>query len=498
MSNFVEYDKYDGLGLAELVRKKKISAAELVEEAIARIEAHNPTLNIVINKLYDSARATAKGTLPKDGPFTGVPFLVKDLMSTMEGVPTSAGNQLLKDIPAKQDSELIKRWRASGAIITGKTNTPEFGLTPYTESETFGPAHNPWDTSRSPGGSSGGSGAAVAARIVPMATGGDGGGSIRIPASACGIFGLKPTRGRTPTGPEIGESWRGFTIEHVLTRSVRDSAAMLDATHGTDIGAPYIIPDPERPYLKEVTTKPSRLKIAFTTKPMLGKNVHADCVKAVEETVKLLQDLGHDVVEDTPVINGEEFALAFMTIITAELRADIEEAAEKAGKKISVDHFDHASVIGGLFGQIMSAAQYARASRVIQAANRKIGLFFEDYDILLTPTLSTPPIKIGELNLSASERVLVRTLSTLNAGWVLDAFGMIKPLAAQMYEFTPWTPIFNTTGQPAMSVPLYWNGENLPIGSHFVGRWGREDVLFRLAGQLEQARPWFDKAPADY
>ena len=494
--SFSEYGNYDGLGLAELVRKKKVAPIELVEEAIQRIETHNPKLNAVINKLYDQARDTAKVGL-SNGPFRGVPFLMKDLMATLEGIPTSMGNKLWKDIPAKVDSELARRWLDSGVIVVGKTNTPEFGLTPYTESETFGPARNPWDTERTPGGSSGGSGAAVAARIVPMATGGDGGGSIRIPSSACGVFGLKPTRGRTPTGPEIGEEWSGFTIEHVLTRSVRDSAAMLDATAGADVGAPYVIPE-AGPFLKEVDKKPGKLKIAFSTKPMLGKNVHADCVQGVEETVQLLQGLGHEVVEAAPEIDGEAYSLAFLTILAGYMRADIEEAAEAAGKKVSVNDFDVTTFGVGLFGTILKASDYVRAMRYLQKVSRQVGRFFEDYDVLLTPVLNQPPVKIGELAPSPSEQTMIKTIARLGANWVLDAMGIIKPLAAQTYEFIPWTPVFNVTGQPAMSVPLHWNEAGLPIGMHFVGRWGDEASLFRLAGQLEKAKPWFDKAPAGY
>jgi amidase len=494
--SFSEYGNYDGLGLAELVHKKKVSPAELVEEAIQRIEAHNPKLNAVINKLYERARETTKSTLP-DGPFKGVPFLMKDLISTLEGIPTSFGNKLWKDIPAKVDSELARRWMNSGVVVVGKTNTPEFGLTPYTESETFGPALNPWDTERTPGGSSGGSAAAVAARIVPIASGGDGGGSIRIPASACGLFGLKPTRGRTPSGPEIGETWQGFAIEHVLTRSVRDSAAMLDATAGADIGAPYVIPE-AGPFLKEVDRKPGQLKIAFSTKPMLGKNVHPDCVQGVEKTVKLLQELGHEVVEAAPQIDGETYSLAFLTILAGQMRADIEEAAEAAGKKVSIDDFDVASFGVGIFGTILKASDYARAIRYLQKVSREIGRFFEEYDVLLTPVLNQPPVKIGELAPSPSERTMIKTIGRLGANWVLDAIGIIKPLAAQTFEFVPWTPVFNVTGQPAMSVPLHWNAAGLPIGMHFVGHWGDEATLFRLAGQLEKARPWKDKIPPGY
>ena len=493
---FSDYDKYDGLGLAELIRKKKVSPGELVEEAISRIETHNPKINAVVHKLYERARTAAKGKLP-DGPFQGVPFLIKDLHATLEGLPTSHGTKLWKNVPAKITTEIVKRWEASGAIVVGRTNTPEFGLLPYTESDTLGPALNPWDTTRSPGGSSGGSGAAVAARMVPLASGGDGGGSIRIPSSACGIFGLKPTRGRTPTGPVIGESWSGFDIDHVLTRSVRDSAAMLDATQGADVGAPYIIPE-AGPFLKEVGRKPGKLKIAFSTKPMLGKSVHADCIKGVEETVALLKDLGHEVVEDAPVVNGEEFSYRFLTILAGQIRADIEEAAEAAGKKVSMDDFDITTFGTGLFGTILKASDYARAMRYLQSVSREIGRFFEGYDALLTPVLSQPPGKIGALKPSASEQSQIKLIARTGATWILEAMNVIRPLAAQTYAFIPWTPVFNVTGQPAMSVPLHWNEAGLPIGMHFISKWGDEATLFRLAGQLEKAKPWFDKAPAGY
>ena len=493
---FSDYGKYDGLGLAELVRKRQVSPAELVEEAINRIETHNPNLNAVVLPLYERAREKAKGKLP-EGPFTGVPFMIKDLHATLEGIPTSHGNKLWSHIPASISTELVTRWENSGVIVVGKTNTPEFGLTPYTESDTFQPARNPWDPARTPAGSSGGSGAAVAARMVPIASGGDGGGSIRAPASACGIFGLKPTRGRTPTGPIIGESWNGFDIEHVLTLSVRDSAAMLDATKGPDVGAPYIIPD-AGPFLHEVSKKPGRLKIAFSTKSMLGKKVHEDCVKGVAETVKLLRDLGHELMEDAPAIHGEEYSLHFLTIIAAQMRVDIEETAEAAGKKVSVDDFDITTFGTGLFGTILKASDYARAFRYLQRVSREIGRFFENYDVLLTPVLNQPPGKIGDLKPSASELAQLRLIARTRQTWILGVMGIIKPLAAQTFEFIPWTPVFNVTGQPAMSVPLHWNEEGLPIGMHFVGKWGDEATLFRLAGQLEKAKPWFDKVPAGY
>jgi amidase len=493
---FNDYTKFDGLGLAELVRRKKVSPLELVEAAIERIETHNPKLNAVVYKLYDRAREKAKGKLP-EGPFKGVPFLIKDLHATLEGTPTSHGNKLWRNIPAAISTELVKRWENSGVIFLGRTNTPEFGLLPYTESDSLGPALNPWDVTRTPGGSSGGSGAAVASHMVPIASGGDGGGSIRIPSSACGVFGLKPTRGRTPTGPIIGESWNGFDIDHVLTRSVRDSAAMLDATKGQDVGAPYVIPD-AGPFLKEVNKKPGKLRIAVTAKPMLGKNVHPDCVKAVEETVALLKQLGHEVTEDAPIINGEEFSYRFLTILAGHMRADIEETAEAAGKKVSLDDYDIASFAMGMFGTILKASDYARSLRYLQSVSRDIGRFFENYDVLLTPVLNQPPVKIGALKPSAGEQAQIKFIARTGATWILEAMNVIKPLAAQTYEFVPWTPVFNVSGQPAMSVPLHWNDGGLPIGMHFVGRWGDEATLFRLAGQLEKSKPWFDKAPMGY
>ena len=493
---FSDYGKYDGLGLAELVRRKQVTPAELVEEAIRRIETHNPKLNAVVLPLYERAREQAKGRLP-EGPFTGVPFMIKDLHATLEGVPTSHGNKLWRDIPASITTELVKRWENSGVIVVGKTNTPEFGLTPYTESDTLGPAHNPWDVSRTTGGSSGGSAAAVAARMVPIASATDGGGSIRIPSSACGIFGLKPTRGRTPTGPLIGESWNGFDIDHVLTLSVRDSAAMLDATKGPDVGAPYVIPD-AGPFLDEVGRTPGKLKIAFSSRPMLGKKVHEDCVKGMEETMKLLRDLGHEVVEDAPTINGEEYSLHFLTIIAAQMRAEMEETAQAVGKKVSLDDFDITTFGTGLFGTLLKASDYVRALRYVQRISREIGRFFENYDLLLTPVLNQPPVKIGALKPSAAEQAQLKLIARTGQTWILKAMNIIKPLAAQTFEFVPWTPVFNVTGQPAMSVPLHWNDEGLPIGMHFVGKWGDEATLFRLAGQLEKAKPWFDKVPAGY
>ncbi|MCJ7772177.1 MAG: amidase, partial [Desulfobacterales bacterium] len=292
MGRFKEYDTYDGLGLAELVRKKEISPDEICEEAISRIEALNPKLNAVITKMYDQGRKAVKDQLP-DGPFTGVPFLLKDLLAAYAGVPMTSGSKAFKNYIPDHDSELVRRYKKAGLVILGKTNTPEFGLLGYTEPELHGITRNPWNTDHTPGGSSGGSAAAVASGMVPLASGGDGGGSIRIPASCCGLFGLKVTRGRNPTGPEHGAIWQGAVVEHVISRSVRDSAAILDSICGGDIGAPYYVPNPERPYLKEIEQNPGSLKIAFNTHSPIDTDVHPECVQAVEDTAKLLEKLGH-------------------------------------------------------------------------------------------------------------------------------------------------------------------------------------------------------------
>ncbi|WP_158815889.1 amidase [Methylocapsa sp. S129] len=496
MGGMSEFERYDGLGLAELVRKGEVSVLDLVEECIARIEARNPRINAVISKLYDSARLAAAGA--HEGPFAGVPFLLKDLMAPFAGAPMSNGNRVLAKIPCDYDGEIVRRYKKAGLIVVGKTNTPEFGLAPVTEPEAFGPARNPWDLSRTPGGSSGGSAAAVAARIAPMAHATDGGGSIRIPASCCGLVGLKPTRGRTPLGPIVGESWRGFAVGHAVTRSVRDSAALLDATAGADAGAPYEIPAPARPYLSEAATPPGKLRIGYTTAPFLAQTIHADCLEGLNATTSLLKDLGHDVVEATPPFDAEPWLMAFMTIVAGETSADIAQAGKLAGRKLGFADFEAATFVIGLLGRSWSAGDYAAAANYLQSWSRRVGDFFEDYDALLTPTLAAPPTLIGALQPTAAERALLNIIGPLRAGWFMRASGLAKVLATKSLEFIPYTPLFNVTGQPAISLPLCWNAAGLPIGMQFAARMGDEATLVRLAAQLEQAKPWFDRTPAGF
>jgi amidase len=335
--------------------------------------------------------------------------------------------------------------------------------------------------------------------MVPLASGGDGGGSIRIPAACCGLFGLKPSRGTTPTGPAFGELWHGFAIEHVLSRSVRDSAAMLDATAGADPGAPYAAPAQARPFLDEVSAEPGRLRIAFAREPLFGHGaVHADCIAGLEATARLLESLGHHVEEAAPPLDRDACALAFATVIAGEARAEIEQIARLAQRKPKARDFEPATYLLGLLGRSTGAAAYVGAVRTLQLTARSTAPFFARFDVLLTPTLATPPALTGALQPTATELRVMRLINALNAGWLLSALGIIKQEAGRMFDYIPFTPLFNVTGQPAMSVPLHWNDAGLPIGMQFIGRLGDDATLIRLAGQLERARPWFERRAPGY
>jgi len=427
------------------------------------------------------------------GAFRGVPFLIKDLMATVRDEPFRCGSAFLRGFRAPEDSELIARYRRAGFVFLGKTNTPEFGLTPFTEPAEFGPTLNPWDVTRTAGGSSGGSAAAVAGGMVPVASGGDGGGSIRIPASCCGLFGLKPTRGRTPLGPALGEAWRGAVVEHVLTRSVRDSAAILDATAGPDPGAPYFAAPPAGPWLAEQSRSRGRLRIGFTGRPWLGHAVHPDCTAALRETAGLLESLGHHVEEASPEFEAPAFARAFLAMICCELRADLEELEKVTGRRGRPSLFESATWAMSLIGRAMPAPEYAGAVRFLQRTARRVAPFFERYDVLLTPTASQPPFQTGALQPTPRERFLLESLGRLQLGRPLRWAGVLDQMAEKVFDFIPWTPLANATGQPAMSVPLGWSPDGLPIGMHFMGRYGDEATLFRLAAELEEARPWFQR-----
>ncbi|MGH9444260.1 MAG: amidase [Terriglobia bacterium] len=468
--------RLDGLAQAELVRRKDLKPIELIDAAIARIERLNPKLNAVVTPLFEEARSTAKedGKLP-DGPFRGVPFLLKDLLAAYAGVPLTSGCAFLRDYVPDHDSELVARLKRAGLIVLGKTNTPELGIAPTTEPTLFGATRNPWDTGRTTGGSSGGSCAAVASGMVPMAHANDGGGSIRIPASCCGVFGLKPTRARITLGPDLGEALGGLVVEHAVTRSVRDSAALLDATAGPAPGDPYWAAPPARPFLEEVGANPGHLRIAYWTSSLTGSAVHPDCVRAAEDAAKLCSALGHEVTEDFPAVDGEAFYRAFMTVWAVGCATAIDGWALITCRKPPEDQFEPLTWSLYQAGSRISASDYARSRTALQAMARQIAHFMLAYDVALTPTLGQPPLPLGSLSCPP--------LDPAEAG-------------QRMAAFAPFTPPLNVTGQPAMSVPLYWNGENLPIGAQFIGRYGDEACLFRLAAQLESARPWANRWPA--
>lgn len=496
MASFPEYKNLDGLGVADLIRRREVSPLDAVEAAIERIERYNGKINAVVFKSYDKARDLAKSGKIPEGPFAGVPLLLKNLLQGMEGEPLTGSCRMLAGFRSSHDGELVRRLRRAGFILVGKTNTPEFGITPYTEPELHGVTRNPWNVDRTPGGSSGGAAAAVAARMVPIAHGGDGGGSIRIPASCTGLFGLKPSRGRNPMGPDVAEGWQGLVSEHVLTRSVRDSAAVLDATHGADVGAPYEARAPERPFLEEVGREPGKLRIAFTTHPFLGKDVHPECRLAVDKTAKLLQSLGHNVEAAHPTIHKTEVAQAFVLMLACETAADIEETARLMGKKPTPSHYERATWMLGEVGRRVTGAEYAGATRTLRMLSRHVGPFFDRYDVLLTPTLAGPPVRVGELQPKGYENTLMDALRRAPVTAVMRA--MLPPLADKSFSWVPYTTVFNATGQPAMSMPLHQTPDHLPIGVQFVGRLGDEATLFRLAGQLEKAAPWADRAPPGF
>jgi len=489
-----EYIRHDASALAELVRTGEVTPLELVEVATRRLEVVNPAVNAVIYRMDREARALA-GAVDRDAVFAGVPFLAKDLQSDYAGHPTSRGSRLMAGRVRKRDTELVRRVRATGVSVLGKTNVPEFGMLPYTEPELWGACRNPWALDRTPGGSSGGSAAAVAAGIVPMAGGGDGAGSIRMPASCCGLFGLKPTRGRIPSGPGRGESWRGASVEHVLTRSVRDSAVMLDATHGPEPGVPFEIAPPARPFSREVGADPGRLRIAWTTEPLLGSSVDADCVDAVAAAVGLLQDLGHELVEESPRVDAAVFARAFIRMLAGELGAELDELAGALGRRPRRRELEPLTWCLGLVSHALSARDFSRSLRVLERFGKSVGSFFTDRDVFLTPVLATPPPRLGALPPRPIEELQLRVFGAFGSGRVIKVAGLLDRMAAGAFDFTPWAPLFNISGQPAMSVPLHWNADGLPIGVHFAARVGDESTLLRLAAQLEGVRPWFNRLP---
>ncbi|MCZ6464995.1 MAG: amidase [Proteobacteria bacterium] len=468
-----EYESYDALGLAELVKSGETSADELLEAAIERLEERNPRLGAVVIPMLEQARAAVREGLP-DGPFHGVPFLLKDLHAHYAGVATTNGCALFRDFVPDHDAELTARYKRAGLVVFGKTASPEFGITTTTESTLFGVTHNPWSPDHTAGGSSGGAASAVAGGILPAANASDGGGSIRIPASCCGLFGMKPTRARTPLGPDVGEGWAGMSTAHAVTRSVRDSAALLDVTQGPDLGAPYWAPPLERPYLEEVGAPAGRLRVAVQTRSFNGVETHPDCVAAVEDAARLCAELGHDVEEAELAVDAETLGNATRVIIFANLIATLEDRTEALGRELGPNDIEPMTQRMVKLAENVRASEYARSVRIVHGVGRQVAVFLQRYDVLVTPTMAAPPLLLGTLALTNPDT---------------------KDYVTSVLKTTGFTQLFNVSGNPAMSVPLAWNEQGLPVGVQFAGRFGDEATLFRLAAQLEEAQPWFDRRP---
>ena len=486
-----EYIQHDATALAALVRDGEVTPAELVERAIAQIELHNPRVNAVVCRMFEQARAAVAAGLP-DGPLRGVPFLLKDLLADCAGVPTTAGSRFFADHVPTADSELTRRYKAAGLVILGKTNTPELGLMGVTEPELHGPTRNPYDPDRTPGGSSGGSAAAVAARLVPAAHAGDGGGSIRIPASACGLVGLKPTRGRTPIGPDRGEKWSGYVVQHAVTRSVRDSALLLDVVAGPEAGSPCHAPPVERPFVEEVGRDPGRLRIAFTAEPLLLGQTEPECRAAVERTAERLAALGHDVEPGRPEFDREAMVDAYLSTVAASVCGDLAHAEQRLGRRARPGMLELPTWVMREIGRTLSAGRLVELHCQQAEATWALARFHERYDLWLTATTARPPAAIGELLPSTLERLGLQVLRRLPLRPLLRQalVAARKQLAAY-----PNTQLFNITGQPAISLPVHRTAGGLPVGVQLAARLGDEATLLRVAGQLEEELRWADARP---
>ncbi|MBV9789923.1 MAG: amidase [Chloroflexi bacterium] len=474
--NLQEYAQYDALGLAELVQRRSVTPRELAALALQAIAQINPQINAIIGMIIEDPDQIDEAALP-DGPFRGVPFLIKDLVIHAAGVPTDMGSRLTQGVVFPHDSELMARYKRAGFVTLGRTNAPEFGSNVTTEPVLHGPTRNPWNTNHSSGGSSGGSAAAVAARIVPVAHANDGGGSIRIPASTCGLVGLKPSRGRVSLAPDFGEALLGLGIELAVTRTVRDCAAILDAVHGAAPGEPYVIAPPERSYSKELKGGHGKYRIAYTTTAFNGLQSDPACVEVVAKTVQLLESLGHEVVEAAPEIDFEAVLEASVPAWAGWTAGAVENTRLFFGRTPTPELMEATSWALYQEGLKTSGLDVMRAIAIFNQTNRAMGAFMQEYDLLLTPTMPKPPAELGTYNADDPSQ---------------DAQSWIRWLLGDPAVFTA---MINITGQPAISLPLYQSADGLPIGSHFVGRMGDEATLLRLARQLEEAQPWIDRKP---
>ena len=486
-----EYASQDGLGLAKLIATGEVSATEVLKAAIARRNAVNPAINAVVESWDEEALAAADDL---KGVFGGVPFLIKDMDGHLAGHRCTYSSRSLEDWIPQRSSELMVRFQMAGLNIFGKTNCPEFGIMGVSEPELRGPARNPWNLDHTPGGSSGGSAAAVAAGIVPLAHGGDGGGSLRIPASHCGIFGLKTSRGLVPLGPDEAEAWDGLVSRLLMSRSVRDSAAALDAVRGSDPGAPYAAPEGPKSYQVAAARKPPKLRIGYSTRSIFGRKMHPDAVEAVDKAVSLLSALGHDVIEyDLPVV-GQEGAKAYLTIVAANVANEIDWTQEVTGRKPDPKNFERATWFLKQVGGTLTAAEMSAARQWgLQQGRQFADIFGPEFDVHLSATVAAPPVRIGELAPSQAEQVALSVLQRVGPGPVLRK--TLDDLAADSLEATPQTQIYNLTGQPAASVPMHVTRDGLPVGVQIAAAFGQDALLLQLAAQIEAEQPWVDQLP---
>ena len=492
-----DYLKHDATALAEKVRSGETSAKELLDAAKSQAARVNPRLNAIVAPVEPTFPTTPE---TQDGPFAGVPFLVKDLMQDVAGHPTTGGSRSQADVVPDESATVVTRWMDAGLVIFGKTNTPEFGAKGVTEPKHLGVARNPWNLDHTPGGSSGGAAAAVAAGIVPCAAASDGGGSIRIPASACGLFGLKPSRGLVPSGPKMGEAIGGTSTDGVISRSVRDTAGMLDVLMGPAKESPYVAATPARPLTEEVGEDPGALHIGMSFASSINDDVHPEAVAAVRACASALRELGHEVVElDEQPFDDAALAADFLTtwFVNAAVTVDnAKAAAEAAGKPVGDEAFEDDTLMMAALGRATSSTDYVKAIQNRHTHLRRLADFHSEFDYLLTPTTATPPPKIGALDTPLPARVVLKGLLKAKVASALRFTPIVQTIINDNLGWVPYTQLANLTGRPAMSVPLFWGEGDLPIGSQLVGRLNDEPRMIRLASQLEDSAPWRDRHPA--
>jgi len=475
-----DYAQYDATGLAELVRSRQVSASELLDAAMARADAVEPMLNAIPQRLDAFGRAAA--AQPASGPFAGVPFLLKDYGQELDGVPNICGTAALKTRIVQGDSAYAARCKAAGLVIFGRTATPEFALKGVTEPEAFGPTRNPINPAHTPGGSSGGAAAVVTSGVVPMAGASDGGGSIRIPAAYCGLFGLRPSRGRVPCGPHAAEGWEGASSEHVLTRSVRDSAAMLDVLSQPLAGDPFSIAAPEASFAALAQRAPGRLRIGFCTRSPIGTEVHPEVVAAVRATARQLESLGHHVEEAEPQVDGIALAKSFLTMYLGQVAANM-RACRALGAAETDFELDTRAL--GLLGDALSSGEYVSERRKWNDYARSLAAYFTRFDLYLLPSTAFTAPRVGQLATPALQRAAIKPILALGLGKALLKSGQIDKMVRENLKFTPFTQLSNLTGTPSMSCPLATSSDGLPIGVQFVAPFGQEGLLLSLATQLE-------------